>query len=232
MAKSDSAVEAGGPVRPSASAAVAHRPLGAGGVRLAGGLLGDWQRRNRAVSLPLALRQMETAGNLGNLRLAVAGGGGDYRGPVFMDSDLYKSLEAVSWEMANEPSPGAGRVRRRGHRAAGQGPAARRLPQLLRPGQRAPPVRAPGLEPRAVLRRPPDPGRGRGQPDLRRRGAAARRDRLRRPPRGCLPRRNGWARRSPDRRDGARRAVPGDRHRRLPPAGPAVREPARPRQGR
>jgi hypothetical protein len=105
VAKSDSAVEAGGPVRPSASAAVAHRPLAVGGVRLAGGLLGDWQRRNRAVSLPLALRQMEIAGNLGNLRLAVAGGGGDYRGPVFMDSDLYKSLEAVSWEMANEPAP-------------------------------------------------------------------------------------------------------------------------------
>jgi hypothetical protein len=106
VANSDSAVEAGGPVRPSASAAVAQRPLGAGGVRLSGGLLGEWQRRNRAVSLPLALRQMETAGNLGNLRLAAAGAGGDYRGPVFMDSDLYKSLEAVSWEMGNEPSPG------------------------------------------------------------------------------------------------------------------------------
>jgi DUF1680 family protein len=105
VAKSDSAGWTGGPVRPSAAAAVAHRPVGAGGVRLSGGLLGEWQRRNRAVSLPLALRQMETAGNLGNLRLAVAGTGGDYRGPAFMDSDLYKSLEAVSWEMGNEPAP-------------------------------------------------------------------------------------------------------------------------------
>jgi DUF1680 family protein len=105
VAKSDSAGKTSGPAWPSASAAVAHRPLGAGGVRLAGGLLGDWQRRNRAVSLPLALQQMETAGNLGNLRLAAAGTGGDYRGPLFMDSDLYKSLEAISWEMGNEPSP-------------------------------------------------------------------------------------------------------------------------------
>jgi DUF1680 family protein len=104
VANSDNAGETSGPVRPSASAAVAHRPLGAGGVRLSGGLLGDWQRRNRAVSLPLALQQMETAGNLGNLRLAVAGAGGDYRGPVFMDSDLYKTLEAISWELGNEPS--------------------------------------------------------------------------------------------------------------------------------
>jgi uncharacterized protein len=105
VAESDSAGVTGGPVRPSAAAAVVHRPLGAGGVRLSGGLLGEWQRRNRAVSLPQALRQMETAGNLGNLRLAVAGAGGDYRGPAFMDSDLYKSLEAVSWEMGNEPAP-------------------------------------------------------------------------------------------------------------------------------
>jgi DUF1680 family protein len=105
VTESDSAAGTGGPVRPSAAAAVAHRPLGAGGVRLSGGLLGEWQRRNRAVSLPLALRQMEAAGNLGNLRLTVAGTGGDYRGPVFMDSDLYKSLEAVSWEMGSEPSP-------------------------------------------------------------------------------------------------------------------------------
>ena len=49
---------------------------------------------------------MEAAGNLGNLRLAAAGTRAGYRGPAFMDSDLYKSLEAISWEMGNEPSPG------------------------------------------------------------------------------------------------------------------------------
>jgi hypothetical protein len=57
------------------------------------------QRRNAAASLPLALRQLETAGNLANLRLASAGGTEGYQGPVFMDSDLCKVLEAVGWEL-------------------------------------------------------------------------------------------------------------------------------------
>ena len=93
-----------GPASPTASAAVAHRPLDGPGVRLTGGLLHEWQRRNRRESLPLALRQMEAAGNLDNLRLAIAGGSEGYRGPVFMDSDLYKTLEAVGWELGHAPS--------------------------------------------------------------------------------------------------------------------------------
>jgi uncharacterized protein len=88
-----------GPVRPTAAAAVAHRPLAGHGARLDDGLLAAWQRRNLAVSLPLALHQLEAAGNLANLRLAIGGGNG-YRGPAFMDSDLYKTLEAIGWELA------------------------------------------------------------------------------------------------------------------------------------
>ncbi|HXC84249.1 MAG TPA: beta-L-arabinofuranosidase domain-containing protein [Trebonia sp.] len=106
------------------------------------GLLHDWQRRNVSASMPLALRQLEAAGNLDNLRLAInaknAHGDGDgdgdgesdgdgdasahrgrprrlgpveplpeagYHGPVFMDSDIYKTLEAIGWELAHgEPS--------------------------------------------------------------------------------------------------------------------------------
>jgi hypothetical protein len=131
--------------------------------------LHDWQRRNASASLPLALRQLEVAGNLDNVRLAIsasaragtpAGGagradgayvasghdgadslariaaepvatdvvtadgapaGGDgrrprqlglgpvdpllgtgYRGPVFMDSDIYKTLESIGWELAHD----------------------------------------------------------------------------------------------------------------------------------
>ena len=75
------------------------------GARLTGALLRDWQRRSHEASLPLALRQMEVAGNLGNLRLAAAGASDGYRGPVFMDSDLYKTLEAIGWELAHDPSP-------------------------------------------------------------------------------------------------------------------------------
>jgi DUF1680 family protein len=79
---------------------VSHRPLAGPGTRLTGGLLRDWQRRNSEVSLPLAMTQMEAAGNIGNLRLAVAGEDGGYRGPAFMDSDVYKTLEAIAWELA------------------------------------------------------------------------------------------------------------------------------------
>ncbi len=96
-----------GPVRPRAEAAVAHRPLGR--AQLTSGLLHHWQQRNLTSSLPLALRQLEDAGNLGNLRLAIQGQGG-YRGQVFMDSDIYKTLEAIGWELAHanpgEHNPG------------------------------------------------------------------------------------------------------------------------------
>ena len=104
-----------GPVAPTARAAGAHQPTVR--ARLAGGLLGRWQHRSLTASLPLALRQLEDAGNLDNLRLAVrtaqAGdqGNGDspggvrYRGPVFMDSDIYKTMEAIGWELAHGDRP-------------------------------------------------------------------------------------------------------------------------------
>jgi DUF1680 family protein len=89
-----------GPVVPTGAAAVTHRPLAGAAARITAGLLHDWQRRNATASLPLALRQLEVAGNLANLRLAVAGAHQGYQGPVFMDSDLYKTLEAIGWELA------------------------------------------------------------------------------------------------------------------------------------
>jgi uncharacterized protein len=94
-----------GPAVPSASAAVTHQPL-AGGASLPGGLLHAWQQRNAEASLPLALRQLETAGNLANVRLAVSGAREGYRGPVFMDSDIYKVLEAIGWELGRSRDEG------------------------------------------------------------------------------------------------------------------------------
>jgi len=114
-----------GPVAPTAAAAGTHRPVT--GSRLAGGLLHQWQYRSRTASLPLALHQLEAAGNLDNVRLAVraperaepdghAGRpaapntvapapGSGYRGRVFMDSDIYKTLEAIGWELARGDRP-------------------------------------------------------------------------------------------------------------------------------
>ena len=92
-----------GPAVPSASAVVTHQPLTGGGARLSGGMLHAWQQRNAEASLPLALRQLETAGNLANVRLAGSGTREGYRGPVFMDSDIYKVLEAIGWELGRSP---------------------------------------------------------------------------------------------------------------------------------
>jgi hypothetical protein len=57
-----------GPVAPTAAAAGTHRPVT--GTRLTDGLLHRWQQRSRTASLPLALRQLQDAGNLDNVRLA------------------------------------------------------------------------------------------------------------------------------------------------------------------
>ena len=106
MTASGESLAGRGPAVPSASAAVAHQPLTGGGARLSGGLLHAWQQRNAEASLPLALRQLETAGNLANVRLAVSGAREGYRGPVFMDSDIYKVLEAIGWELGRSPDEG------------------------------------------------------------------------------------------------------------------------------
>ncbi len=116
----------GGPAVPAASAVSAQRPLIPAGLRLTGGLLHDWQRRNASASMPLALHHLVAAGNLDNIRLAIHAGeapadgaarrprnlgpvdpvpGLGYQGPVFMDSDIYKTLEAIGWELANGPRP-------------------------------------------------------------------------------------------------------------------------------
>jgi uncharacterized protein len=105
VSSADAIPQARGPVSPTPDAAVAHRPLAGQAARLGTGLLHDWQQRNHGSSLPLALRQLEAAGNLGNLRLAIAGAHEGYRGPVFMDSDIYKTLEAIGWELSRGGDP-------------------------------------------------------------------------------------------------------------------------------
>jgi uncharacterized protein len=92
-----------GPAVPTPAARVVQRPLGLGAVRITGGPWARWQKINREVSLPLAFEHLEDAGNLGNLRLAAGEATGAYRGPVFMDSDLYKVMEAAAWELGRMP---------------------------------------------------------------------------------------------------------------------------------
>lgn len=91
-----------GVAQPVSRARMAQHPLDARRVRLTGGILGDWQQRNHQVSLPSAIERLESAGNMDNLRLVTGEFSGEYRGPRFMDSDLYKTLEAIGWDLGRD----------------------------------------------------------------------------------------------------------------------------------
>ena len=60
---------------------------------------------NRTASIPFSLQKLEEAGNLEDMRLAARHATNGYQGPVFMDSDLYKALEAAAYSLATHPDP-------------------------------------------------------------------------------------------------------------------------------
>jgi hypothetical protein len=67
---------------------------------------GFWAKNltvNRAISLHFGFEMLEKSGNFDNLRIAAGLVKGNYRGYVFLDSDIYKWLEAVAWELGREP---------------------------------------------------------------------------------------------------------------------------------
>ncbi|MBO0818709.1 MAG: glycoside hydrolase family 127 protein, partial [Actinobacteria bacterium] len=71
--------------------------------RITGGFWHDRRRINGEATIPAGADRLETAGNLGNLRLAAGQGHGSYQGDLpFLDSDVYKWLEAVSWLLASD----------------------------------------------------------------------------------------------------------------------------------
>jgi DUF1680 family protein len=81
------------------------RTLALGSVSLTEGFWHQKQEINRQVSLPHGYRMLNQSGNFNNLRLAAGSGEGEYRTPVFMDSDVYKWLEAVSYDLGSSPDP-------------------------------------------------------------------------------------------------------------------------------
>lgn len=60
---------------------------------------------NRSASIPTNFAMLDKSGNLHNFDLAAAGKTEGYQGPVFMDSDLYKALEAAAYSLATHPDP-------------------------------------------------------------------------------------------------------------------------------
>ncbi|MFE6735088.1 glycoside hydrolase family 127 protein [Microbacterium sp. NPDC057650] len=88
-----------GPVTPTAAASVADRPVPLEAVRFAPeGMLGAWQSRNAAATLPHCIAQLEAGGALPNMRRVIGEYDGPFVGFQFSDSDIYKVLEAVGWE--------------------------------------------------------------------------------------------------------------------------------------
>lgn len=81
------------------------RPLGTGEVHITGGFWGDLQSVNAAATLPHIRHWLEREGWLGNFDLAVTGElPRGRRGREFSDSEVYKYLEAVAWQLSREDS--------------------------------------------------------------------------------------------------------------------------------
>src|SRR5215510_346143 len=93
-----------GPVDDAKSPAATLTTLDAQAVTIETGMWARRQTVNRDAALPHGFRMLETAGNLENLRIAAGRSTARYRGPVFMDSDVYKWPEAAAWEMGRAPS--------------------------------------------------------------------------------------------------------------------------------
>jgi DUF1680 family protein len=89
-----------GPIDVTGSPHVRLRPLD--GATIDGGLWDERRRLNREVLIPGAPAHLEEAGNFDDLRAAAGRVDKPFRGMVFMDSDVYKWLEAVGWEPSYE----------------------------------------------------------------------------------------------------------------------------------
>jgi DUF1680 family protein len=74
--------------------------------RITGGEWARWQRENRDATTPHSFAWMERDGTIDSLRRLTRGGAelGERRGLWFTDSDLYKALEGVAWDLGREDS--------------------------------------------------------------------------------------------------------------------------------
>jgi uncharacterized protein len=90
----------GGPIAPSRGAL---RPLGPGEVTITGGLWGRMQQLNASVVIDHCLGWMERIGWIANFDRAAGTAQGDHAGIEFVDSEVYKLLEAMAWELGRRP---------------------------------------------------------------------------------------------------------------------------------
>ncbi|TDE88525.1 glycoside hydrolase family 127 protein [Occultella glacieicola] len=100
MTTINTTTSARGPIVPTPQAVAVQRPVRS--AALTGGLWRHWQQVNRSASIPLGIGKLDEAGNFTNLRLAAGEAlDADHQGPVYMDSDVYKMLETVAYELVD-----------------------------------------------------------------------------------------------------------------------------------
>jgi DUF1680 family protein len=82
------------------------RPLGLGDIRIGGGFWAERQSVNAEATLAHIEHWLEREGWLRNFDLAVRGDlAGERRGREFSDSEIYKFLEALAWEIGRTSDP-------------------------------------------------------------------------------------------------------------------------------
>jgi DUF1680 family protein len=97
----------GGPAQPTPAAIATLHPLGLDDVTLdPAGLLGQWQARNAAATLPHCVARLDSDGAIGNLRRLRGDHDGPHAGMWFADTDVYKTVEAAAWELARPQADG------------------------------------------------------------------------------------------------------------------------------
>ena len=102
-------------------------PIDSRGLRIDGGMWADRRAINRSRTIPHGFEHLEASGALGNFRNAARGtglyvGGNDDSGATFpfLDSDVYKWLEAVAWELGREEDAGLREMADAGRIAGGR----------------------------------------------------------------------------------------------------------------
>ena len=97
------ATRRGGPVEPSHGTL---RPLGPDEISIVDGFWRDKQKLNADVIIAHCESWMERIGWIGNFDRAAEGTiAGNHAGIEFIDSEIYKLLEAMAWELGREPNP-------------------------------------------------------------------------------------------------------------------------------
>lgn len=72
-------------------------------VNVTGGFWASRLETNRRVTMNALFDELEKAGNIANCELAARGARDGYHGPLYMDSDLFKAMEAAAYTLAVHP---------------------------------------------------------------------------------------------------------------------------------